>query len=104
MNDIGDKLQPLEDNIRNNDIPSLLGRNVSDEERDMLALPGRLGRAALEDPVKSSRRKHKESLRRTHALVEKIMEQDLRKLPDVEKQQKDKAEMRTLKECRLTNQ
>ena len=36
-------LQPLEEEIRLSFIPSLLRRNVNDEERVLLSLPARLG-------------------------------------------------------------
>ena len=46
--------QPLESAIRDNFIPALIGRNVSDVERRILALPVRLGGLGIINPTKSS--------------------------------------------------
>ena len=43
--------QPLEDAIRNQLIPSIVGRHVSDLERRMLALPYRHGGLGIRNPV-----------------------------------------------------
>ena len=45
---------PLEDAIREKLIPALIGRNVSDLERRILALPVRLGGLGISDPTKAS--------------------------------------------------
>ena len=46
--------EPLEDAIRNNFIPAVIGRNVSEIERQMLALPVRFGGIGIQNPVKTA--------------------------------------------------
>eukprot|EP00731_Ephydatia_muelleri_P021639 Em0014g230a len=50
--DISSLLQPLEDAIRLNFIPSITGRDsISDTKRDLFALPARLGGLAIPNPT-----------------------------------------------------
>ena len=51
--------QPLEDAIREKLIPSLIGREVSDVERRLLALPVRFGGLAIQNPVNTADREYK---------------------------------------------
>jgi len=81
MTNIEEQLQPLEDSIRHQFIPSLLGRTISDEERSMLALPGRFGGAAIDDPVMSARSKYEDSVAISSSLKEKVIQQALFSLP-----------------------
>ena len=50
-----DHLQPLEDVICRDLLPSLTGRAVSDLERNLLSLPARLGGMAMGNPVQEAR-------------------------------------------------
>jgi hypothetical protein len=52
--DIDHLFQPLEDAIREKLIPSLTGRQVSDIERRILALPVRHGGMGIRDPTQAS--------------------------------------------------
>ena len=51
---IGHLFEPLEDAIRNNFIPAVVGRNVSEIERRMLALPVRFGGIGIQNPVETA--------------------------------------------------
>ena len=48
--DASELFEPLENAIRDELIPALVGREVSDAERQILALPLRHGRLGLTDP------------------------------------------------------
>ena len=51
---ISDMMIPLEETIRHKLIPAITGRNaVSDIERDVLAMPSRLGGMGMVNPTKS---------------------------------------------------
>ena len=52
--DIEHLFRPLEDSIKEKLIPALIGRNVSDIERRILALPVRLGGLGISDPTTST--------------------------------------------------
>ena len=55
MYDIDEAFKPLEDIIRTKFIPALLGgRMVSDEERQILSLPGKYGGLCIDNPAISS--------------------------------------------------
>ena len=70
-------LQPLESTISNTFIPALLGRRgCSDTERDLFALPARLGGLGLTNPTKSANNQHSASLSITSPLTTAIVEQD----------------------------
>ena len=51
MPGVSELLQPLEDVIRQEFIPSLLRREVNDMERDLLSLPARLGGMGITKPT-----------------------------------------------------
>ena len=54
VSNITDLLQPLEDAIRHQLIPTQTGRTgITDMERDLLALPTRLGGIGIPDPSKT---------------------------------------------------
>jgi hypothetical protein len=52
--DISDLLEPLEKAIRENLIPAICGKKVNDIERNLLALPARLGGMGIINPVESA--------------------------------------------------
>ncbi|MEL7287906.1 MAG: hypothetical protein AAGJ57_11130, partial [Pseudomonadota bacterium] len=79
-------LDDLEAVIRNEYIPALLGRHVSDAERDMLALPASLGGAAIDNPAKDSSHKYEASKAITGALTALVVNQETSKAsPDTTK-------------------
>ena len=70
--DIGDLLQPLERAISDVLIPSLIGRNCSQAERDLVAFPVRMGGLGLINPSKSADAEHLASIKVRAPLVRKI--------------------------------
>ena len=74
--DISDLLQPLEDVIRSHLIPSLTdGRRVTDDERQLLSLPPRLGGMGIISAVQMSDQEHEFSKSATVTLTDAIMNQ-----------------------------
>ena len=59
--DISDLLEPLEKEIRENLIPAICGRKVNDIERNLLALPARLGGMGIINPVESGNYEYESS-------------------------------------------
>ena len=74
---IGDLFQPLEEVIRQKLIPALCGRQVSDIERRLLALPYRLGGLGIRNPVKSAAAAYEASVKITKPLTDLIVEQNI---------------------------
>ena len=75
--DIADLLKPLKETIQQHLIPALTGRPpCSREERDLLALPIRLGGMGITNPVSTSHRNFEASMRLTSPLVATIATQD----------------------------
>ena len=71
---IGHLLQPLEDTLRQKFIPSLTGRPPpNDMERQLLALPARLGGIGLTDPTNTNS-EHSASYNVSHPLISHIMQ------------------------------
>ena len=76
--DISELLQPLEDSIHNHLIPAITGRPpCSQIERDLIALPIRLGGLGIINPVSSAESSFKASSNLTAPLVAAIATQDL---------------------------
>ena len=76
--DISKLLQPLEDSIHNHLIPAITGRPpCSQIERDLIALPIRLGGLGIINPVSSAESSFKASSNLTAPLVAAIATQDL---------------------------
>ena len=76
MPDIGPSLLPLELIIRTKLIPALTGRPPPNEmERDLLALPARLGGVALTNPTHAADAEFSCSIKITDALKEAILQQ-----------------------------
>ena len=71
--DIEELMLPLEEAISETLIPALVGRSVSPIERDILALPIRMGGMGLYNPAKSSKREYQCSKNITSPLVELIL-------------------------------
>ena len=74
--DIGDPLLPLEEVIRHRFLTSLTGRSAfSDAERDVMALPVRLGGLGITNPTQEAVHHHNTSLKVTASLVALILQQ-----------------------------
>ena len=74
--EVASLLQPLEEEIRLSFIPSLLRRNVNDEERVLLSLPARLGGMGILNPVAESITAHANSVRMCEPLIRLILRQE----------------------------
>ena len=72
---IADLFQPLEDVIRQKFIPALIGREISDIERRLFALPLRFGGLGIPDPTITSDREFSCSEMITRPLAELISRQ-----------------------------
>ena len=70
---ISEMFQPLEDVLRHQLIPLLVGKHVSDLERRILALPIRMGGMALENPVVTANLEYNDSRFTTEPLVSLIL-------------------------------
>ena len=93
--DIADLLKSLEETIQQHLIPALTGRPpCSREERDLLALPIRLGRMGITNPVSTSQRNIEASIRLTSPLVATIATQDQDRLVDISEVLEAKASIR----------
>ena len=73
--DIADLLEPLERAISDVLIPALLEHQVTEKERDLLALPVRMGGLGLVNPVNQSRQEYEASIKATGPLVKQIAKQ-----------------------------
>ncbi len=74
---ISELLHPLEKKIAEVFIPSLLGRSVSQHEREILELPVRFGGLGLVNPARVSQREYHCSKQITEPLVKLISLQDM---------------------------
>ena len=77
MPDASELFEPLENAIRDQLIPALVGREVSDAERQILALPLRHGGLGLTDPWETAKKEYEYSTRITNKLTDKIYTQKL---------------------------
>ena len=74
---ITELLQPFEDCIRNEFMVGIFNGHIcSDDERDLLALPPRMGGLGIINPAKMTEREHSNSLKVTAALTKHIIEQN----------------------------
>ena len=88
MPGIGPNLLPLEVIIRTKLTPALTGRPPpNDAERDLLALPARLGGIALVNPTQTTDTEFLSSTKITAALKEAIIQQDFQYTSEVVKSQ-----------------
>ena len=69
--DIGVLFEPLEQCIRNEFIPAIIGKHVSDNERAILSLPTRHGGMNIPNPVDSAPKEYSWSVKMTKRLTEK---------------------------------
>ena len=68
-------LEPLERAISDVLIPALLEHQVAEIERDLLALPVRMGNLGLVNPVSQSWHEYEASIKTTAPLVKQIAKQ-----------------------------
>ena len=67
---------PLENAIRHHLIPAIVGRQVNDTERDILALPFRFGGLGIQNPIKTAQIEYNTSKQDTSKLADLIVMQD----------------------------
>ena len=92
---ITDCLKPVEDIMRNEFISAITGGiQCSDKERDLLALPVRLGGLGLENITKISMREYESFRKMTKSLVNSVIEQQIVFKVQEEEQKKLKAEIK----------
>ena len=77
MPGIAELFEPLETAIRQELIPALCGREVSDIERRMFALPYRFGGLGILNPTETSEREYRASKEITASLTDLILQQDM---------------------------
>ena len=93
-------LQPLEDTIRTQLIPSLTGRTPpGSSERDLLSLPPRLGGLGLTNPTKDLSIERENSLHITAPLVQRILKQD-ESINDIQEQLKHRKKEAYMSKCK----
>ena len=74
--DIDELFEPLEDAIRSQLIPEIVGRPVNDTERDILALPYRYGGLGIQNPTQTASTEYSISRDVTSQLTNLILNQD----------------------------
>ena len=75
--DISPLLEPLEEAIRSDFIPTLIKSvTLTDDERKLIALPPRLGGLGITSPTMRSNDENANSIKLTQSLTEKIVAQD----------------------------
>lgn len=79
--DIEELLEPPENAIGNVLVPALTGHTCTPNERELLALPVRLGGLGIENPCQTATKDYEVSIRVTAPLVKQIEAQAL-ELPD----------------------
>ena len=97
--DISDLIQPLEEAIHHIFLPSLTGRQAfSDDERNIIALPVRLGGLGIPNPMDQSMFQNHTSTTISAPLVELIIQQSPNSSQDIPKlQHKVKKEARNIR-------
>ena len=96
--DIEELLEPPENAIGNVLVPALTGHTCTPNERELLALPVRLGRLGIENPCQTATKDYEVSIRVTAPLVKQIEAQalelpdddDIRKLQQQNRRENDK--------------
>ena len=87
--DIGNLLEPLEEAIRQKFLPALTGQNApNDTERDLLALPARLGGLGITNPTELTAFHHTTSKNVSAPLVSLIVQQSATHPANCKKSQK----------------
>ena len=90
---------PLEDVIRNELIPAVCGRGVSDIERRLIALPYRWGGLGIQNPALTAEREYRTSVRITSGLTALICQQEMDiSLLDEDEMKTTKQELKNEKE------
>ncbi len=74
---ISEYFVPLEEAIREKLIPVLVGRPVSDIEREMLSFPYRYGGLGIQNPVETADREYTTSVKITEGLTKLIIDQNM---------------------------
>ena len=74
---IAQLFQPLEDIIAHKFIPAVVGKEVSDLQRDILSLPVRYGGLGIANPMVTADREYETSKKVTASLTELIKQQDM---------------------------
>ena len=69
--------EPLEEAIREKLIPAIVGRPVSDIEREMFSLPYRYGGLGIQNPVETADREYHTSVKITEELTKLIIDQNM---------------------------
>ena len=87
--DLEDLLHPLEETIVGDFLPALIGREVTDEVRELLALPARLGGLDISIPTRKSRDEYDASTTVTQPLVAAIINKESNYDARVEAEQKE---------------
>ena len=75
--DISDYFTPLDREIHHKLIPAIVGRQISDDERDILALPVRYGGLGIPRPNENSNFEYAASRKITQPLKESIVKQEI---------------------------
>ena len=76
ISDIGHIFEPLESKIKQLFIPNLIGRQISDKERALFALPLRFGGLGIQDPMQTADKEFEASVLLTEELSDLILKQD----------------------------
>ena len=72
---LSDHLQPLEDVISNDFVPSLFGSKVKDLVRRLIALPPKLGGMGITNPIEIANDEYENSIRLTQNFTKMIINQ-----------------------------
>ena len=83
MQDVKHLLAPLEDAIKNKFLPALIGRPISDLERELIALPVRFGGLGISNPQHTADIEYKNSIFLTKDLTNQIYNQDQNAKADI---------------------
>ena len=75
INNISNLFQPLEDCIREKFIPAVVGRPITDHERQIFSLPVRYGGFGIADPTETADREYDASRSVTEGLANQILHQ-----------------------------
>ena len=87
--DLEELLHPLEEAIARDFLPALIGREVTDEVRELLALPARLGGLDISIPTRKSSNEYDASTTVTQPLVAAIINKEMNYDAWVEDEQKE---------------
>jgi hypothetical protein len=103
MRQVGTLMQPIETIIRQKFLPTLFGNTmtISDNERKLYALPGRLGGLGVDNPVLGAGHMYLESVEFTKPLKDLIVSSTAELTINVEDQKSKKASIKREREKRL---